>query len=132
MPQPDSSRCCSEKRLQNCCFLLKMRVPQGVWCPDLALGTKQAFLLFSNPFGHAGGGRSATEWFDALCWSDALRDSRRNAGQRGSPGDGGLSALARTQPLAASHAEENPVQLQAQIRSAGLAALEWKCGFCHF
>lgn len=44
-------------------------------------------------------------------------------------GDGGLSALARTQPLAAPHTEENPVQLQAQIRSAGLAVLEWKCRF---
>lgn len=44
-------------------------------------------------------------------------------------GDGGLSALARTQPLAAPHTEENPVQLQDQIRSAGLAVLEWKCRF---
>lgn len=63
---------------------------------------------------------------------DALGDSRHDAGQRGSPGGGGLSALARTEHLAASHMEENPVQLQAPMRSAGLADGEGKCGFCYF
>lgn len=63
-----------------------MHVPGGVWCPDPALGTKRAFPLFSNPFSQAGAGRSAIEWFDALCRSDALRDSGRNAERRGSPG----------------------------------------------
>lgn len=65
-------------------------------------------------------------------WSDALRDSRRDARQRGSLGDGGLLALARTEPLAAPRTEENPVQLQALMRSAGLAAGEGKCRFCYF